>query len=115
MRRKSVDRDGLMQVTVHNMLRGDVPRFMVLYIVLHCGFAFSRYIDDTGCVQTQFYLQQSNTVYNTVYPSILLNQKRHPYFEAAFKLPSCLNLSHEYIVQFVIAYFRAKKKNFIDF
>jgi hypothetical protein len=29
-------------VTVHNMLRGDIPRFIVLYIVLHFGFAFAR-------------------------------------------------------------------------
>mmetsp|Transcript_56295 Transcript_56295/g.117646 ORF Transcript_56295/g.117646 Transcript_56295/m.117646 type:complete len:399 (-) Transcript_56295:1456-2652(-) len=41
---------GGLMVTVHNMLRGDVPRFMVLYIVLHCGFAFSRYSDHTQVV-----------------------------------------------------------------
>ena len=33
---------GSRQVTVHKMLRGDVPRFAVLYLATHCGFAFGR-------------------------------------------------------------------------
>ena len=33
---------GGLMVTVHKMLRGDVPRFMVLYVAMHCGFAFGR-------------------------------------------------------------------------
>ena len=33
---------GGLTVTVHKMLRGDVSRFMVLYLAMHTGFAFGR-------------------------------------------------------------------------